>query len=461
MKYIRIMNEASSPVPRIYLEKLGISTKRDEDQTIGQFGSGVKFAPIAALRNDWEWIFAGSDDTSPYILEYVKKEGDDGFNHVMYRYTNFFSDSSETIEKESSFTVDAGVLSWDTSFQIFREAIANAVDENIRNDAKFSVEIVDIDTVEDFYVDGHFCVYLTADPELIRFVTDFDRYFLFHRTPYYVAPTQKSEIYDPHDDEMRIYHKGILVNFDSNNGQTAIFDYEFPKLTLNEERRVRDYYEITSNISSFINDIEDVNVMRAFFVALNDPSYIEYHLSSYAAYGNNCVVEAFSMQFGENAVYVESGIPDGLLMEIRAKGYIPVPVSSKYWLRVLERSDVQSGTDVTGMPMDLNTVTPTPLQSKMLETAVKMIANIDSRIYDLPDLLVFKPTEDQAVMGVVRGSQIFISENILTSPEKTIGTIIHEMDHYFTKNPHHDAAFRDAADRRIGELIMMVNQLSQ
>ena len=460
MEYIRIMNEASNPVPRIYLEKLGISTKRDEDQTIGQFGSGVKFAPIAALRNDWEWIFAGADDTSPYILEYVKKEGDDGFNHVMYHYTNLFSDSSEVIEKESSFTVDAGVLSWDTSFQIFREAIANAVDENIRNDAKFSIEVVSIDTVEDFYVDGHFCVYLTADPELVRFVTDFDRYFLFHRTPYYVAPAGKSEIYDPHDEEMRIYHKGILVNFDSNNGQTAIFDYEFSSLTLNEERRVRDYYEITSSIASFINDIEDIDVMRAFFVAFDDPSYIEYHLSSYAAYGNNCVVEAFRRQFGENAVYVEPGASKSLLTEIRARGYKPITVSSKYWLKVLERSGVPSGADVTGMPMDLEVVTPTLLQRKMLDNAIHQVAKVDSRIYDFPSILIFKPSENQALMGVTRGSQIFISTGILTSVENVIGTIIHEMDHYLTKNPNHDAEFRDAADRRIGQLVMLVNQLS-
>ena len=76
MEYIRIMNEASNPVPRIYLEKLGISTKRDEDQTIGQFGSGVKFAPIAALRNDWEWIFAGADVGLRVAIQLCRRGGE-------------------------------------------------------------------------------------------------------------------------------------------------------------------------------------------------------------------------------------------------------------------------------------------------------------------------------------------------------------------------------------------------
>ena len=48
MKYVRFRNRADS-VPRIRLEKMGISSKRDDDNTIGQFGSGAKLAPIAAL----------------------------------------------------------------------------------------------------------------------------------------------------------------------------------------------------------------------------------------------------------------------------------------------------------------------------------------------------------------------------------------------------------------------------
>ena len=49
MQYIKITNDADI-VPRLHLELLGVSTKRDSDDTIGQFGSGTKFAPIYALR---------------------------------------------------------------------------------------------------------------------------------------------------------------------------------------------------------------------------------------------------------------------------------------------------------------------------------------------------------------------------------------------------------------------------
>ena len=47
--YIVISNKAET-VSRISLEKLGFSTKRNDAKTIGQFGSGIKYAPIAALN---------------------------------------------------------------------------------------------------------------------------------------------------------------------------------------------------------------------------------------------------------------------------------------------------------------------------------------------------------------------------------------------------------------------------
>jgi hypothetical protein len=71
-KYLKITNTAEN-VSRIALEKLGLSTKRNDPNTIGQFGSGIKFAPIAALRNGWEWWFTGNDNTGPFVMQYVKQ----------------------------------------------------------------------------------------------------------------------------------------------------------------------------------------------------------------------------------------------------------------------------------------------------------------------------------------------------------------------------------------------------
>ena len=78
MSYIKITNYADS-VNRLSLEKLGLSTKRDNPETIGQFGSGIKYAPIAALRMGLEWVFTGNDSEGKYILKY-KSIDENGIN---------------------------------------------------------------------------------------------------------------------------------------------------------------------------------------------------------------------------------------------------------------------------------------------------------------------------------------------------------------------------------------------
>ena len=109
--YIVISNKAET-VSRISLEKLGFSTKRNDAKTIGQFGSGIKYAPIAALREGLEWFFTGNDNTGPFTLEYIIQE-EDNIECVAYKYGDYI--------KSSSFTVDAGVMSWEDPFQILRE----------------------------------------------------------------------------------------------------------------------------------------------------------------------------------------------------------------------------------------------------------------------------------------------------------------------------------------------------
>jgi hypothetical protein len=84
MKYIKITNNVNE-VSRLGLEKLGLSTKRNNNETIGQFGSGIKFAPIAAVRKGIDWAFAGADSKGKYVLKYVVKE-DEGIPCIFYSY---------------------------------------------------------------------------------------------------------------------------------------------------------------------------------------------------------------------------------------------------------------------------------------------------------------------------------------------------------------------------------------
>jgi hypothetical protein len=241
-KYIKITNEALE-VPRLFLELLGVSTKRDNDDTIGQFGSGTKFAPIFALRKGWEWVSTGYDNEGGYTLSYqVDDDNEYGIDVVQFRYD---LPNGEIHIKDSSYSLGAGEFGWDHAYQVFREAFANALDAHYETGAEYSISTVDSVGEPVF---GEFSVYLTADPELVAIVENFDRFFSLNREPVF---TDKfgNKLYEKildDDDGIRVYHKGVLIYGPElvREGRfidyTSIFDYDLVNVDIGEDRKVKD-----------------------------------------------------------------------------------------------------------------------------------------------------------------------------------------------------------------------------
>ena len=259
MKYVRFRNRADS-VPRIRLEKMGISSKRDDDNTIGQFGSGAKLAPIAALREGWEWICLGSDSRGMYRLDYITKNID-GYDIVYYRYT----DADGNVEEiASSFSVDAGVLSWDTVFQIYREAYANILDAHLEFDAEYTIDLVD----EVEYVEGFFDIYLTASDEILEIFENHNTYFKFNSIPDVKIDSYQGEISLFRTQLMggnsvggKLYGKGgIWVGDMGDNEPESLFDYQCTGFRLNEERRLAHLYQLNSVIGIGIAGVNSVDM---------------------------------------------------------------------------------------------------------------------------------------------------------------------------------------------------------
>ena len=307
MKYIKVTNYVEN-VNRLSLEKLGMSTKRDNDQTIGQFGSGIKFAPIAAIRKGMRWVFTGKDNKGDYVLEYIIKD-DEGIPSVFYKYQDY--------EKPSSFSADAGILSWKEEFQIYREVVSNAIDENTLNGLGWDVDVVDVEEIVP--IDGEFSVYISATEELLEIHNNFDKYFCVNRTPIYSDDWFK--VYEPIDDSFRVYCKGVLVYSSEKNtknygasAQSGIFDYEINTLDLNEDRTVDGNFALNYKILSALVSIRDKNLINTIIQYLvskeNLPLYELQSISSYVyqnVYVNNYYwKEVFEEQY-DNSVIVYSG----------------------------------------------------------------------------------------------------------------------------------------------------------
>ncbi len=116
-KYRCIENTGEVDIRGFYV--MGMSSKTDDPDTIGQFGTGNKYGITAILRSGNEvTIYSGSKK-----IKFTKKAVDfrgQSFEQVVIQL--------DGVDIESGMTVEMGKLSW-TFEQGLREIISNAIDE--------------------------------------------------------------------------------------------------------------------------------------------------------------------------------------------------------------------------------------------------------------------------------------------------------------------------------------------
>lgn len=455
MSFIKISNP-SKGVNRVFLEKLGLSTKRDDENTIGQFGSGSKFAPIAALRKNIRWVSAGTDEKGPYTMEFISKD-EDGINCV-------YSLWNDGTEKPTSFTLEAGMLSWEDDFQIFREAFANALDEKIAYDVEYTVELADEIKIEE----GIFSVYLSAVPEMLEIFNKFDKYFCIDRSP--LMSTYSAKMFDPYDKDINCYLKGILV-YDGGNREDnypAIFNYEFRQLLLNEERRVRWENDINSKIidvwSTLYSDTEShMDIARRIINQMNMNKYETQQIPTNLVHewtfpnAGSAIQAAWEEIYGKDACAYHSDEKD-MKDQIPLRNMKPIQVKSDFMISVLRSCGVPTLQEIIDKEVEYDLFDLNDYQQKMFDEAIQLVR--DYCEYDLKMVNSFsffhpKPKQ-QNVWGVAHMDKkdIYLSDKAFFDLSRLVGTIIHEIDHIKHVYGKHDEVFRHFADERIGDLIV-------
>ena len=470
MKYIKVTNKADE-VNRLKLEKLGFSTKRDNDETIGQFGSGIKFAPIAAIRKGMEFVFAGADAKGSYTLEYIIKD-EEGIPSVFYKYPDY--------EKPSSFTADAGLLSWENDFQIYREVIANAVDEAKISGKDWSVDIVDVEKI--IPVDGEFSVYITATDSLFDIHDNFDKYFSFNREP--IVSHEGMKLYHPIDDTFRVYCKGVLVysadklakSFGSKETK-GIFDYEFDELSLNEERTVASTWDMNSLIVRVLAKTQDVEFAKSLLEVFNTQMYEDYyefnHIPSYhwdATYINSGSLEdAFREVYPKHILVEYTKMSINSLATIKSKGYETYNVYHEGIFKFLKSCELPTFESLFGEYFEYG-YTFDISGYPMLTTAINIVNDVIPDTCTVNEFIGVFMVDDKADATCALTTNMKLSEDdeidkkILFKEDylesasliQLISTFIHEWDHYrsgLTDGDMNGRMFRDLADETIGNLI--------
>lgn len=443
-KYIKISNYAPC-VNRLSLEKLGYSSKRNDPDTIGQFGSGIKYAPIAALRLGLDFVFTGHDDKGSYTLKY-KSKLEDGMNCIVYDYG--------TYESNSSFTLEAGIMSWDNEFQIYREAISNAKDGEF-----WKKSIVDKITIEK----DTFSVFISASPAMMNIYNNHNLYFCENTNK--VFTYNDVSILEKCSDDFRVYCKTVLVHH--NPESKSIFDYEINTASLNEDRNLKSIYSNEYDIASVMSKLKDTKVQTKIIKqAMSDDSYYEFknidHLK-YKIYSyDKSWADSFYEMFTANSVIVSPLLQtvDNIHYAIKEHGYKPVNINTMCLYSILELSGVATATSKLGDKIKFNIDEDTTKYPNLME-AIKIAEHFEPGLKEMKmPIVVFISAATNEVLGQTIDlnedtCQILIEKNHANDGDVSslIGTIIHEYDHYSSKIQDSSyRQFRDLADIRIGKL---------
>jgi len=210
MKYLKIKSKGEISIDAFTI--IGNSTKKDNDDTIGMFGSGLKYAISAMLRNHMAFqIFTGLEEL---IFETKKKS-----------FRTIDLDLIYINNEKTSFTTAMGDISWDKPFAPIREIYSNALDE----DENTILEISDVPLGEP----GYTVFYL----ELTDTVKDFyeNRYKYFcTENPEVLFSNKYGSVYKAFKNELRLFRKGILIRHDDKI--KTLFNYNSSRFKINESR---------------------------------------------------------------------------------------------------------------------------------------------------------------------------------------------------------------------------------
>jgi hypothetical protein len=93
-------------------------------------------------------------------------------------------------------------------------------------------------------------------------------------------------------------------------------------------------------------------------------------------------------------------------------------------------------------------------KKQLLDEALEIVSKYDDRLSSINEVKIFTPNSKQeSLMGVARGDSIYLSATILEDIYKTVGTLIHELDHVVSGIGDDDRGFRSLADDRIAKLV--------
>ena len=429
MKYLKISSKGEVNPEAFSL--LGASAKLNED-SIGLFGSGAKYAITSMLRNDIDFkIFSGEREIKVNTVPVYFRDKE--FNKVVID------------GRETSLTTRMGSESkdWDDPFSIFRELYSNAIDEG-----EDTMRVVDevkgtADTTS---------IFIQYSGEFVELFENFSEYFTMNAKPlaeYEVSDYPKFTLRimpKGKDKGVRIYRKNILAysipKDEGINIESSLFNYDISNVRINESRVLSNLYSVKGRIGTAWAYCNNLGLFKQYISGMEG--------GNAGKFEHECIPATFDvLEFHPDIKeYILSQRWVGaehitLMNEPPDESFIIMPFAwIKAYMNYLPGMQVL-GITSKGVFFTVITNPPEELENTLLD-ALDVLRKT-AYAYKLKDRTFrFARFESSKTLGLAEDNTIYLSDKLVSSDAYQVAKIIiEEIEHLDTGHEDSSRAFQN------------------
>ena len=412
-KYILIQNDGE--IEQNCFNLIGASTKRNSNDKIGFFGSGLKYALAYLIRNNLDFkVFSGENEFKFTTKKEMLK--DQGFDVICLNGV------------PTSYTTSMGPT-WTQDWFVLREIYCNALDED-RCQLIKEIEMVNP-------VPGKTRIYIELTPSFTDIIREWDQYFSEDREPLFTANNVytsylgNSDIPSKTNQDVKIFTKkgGILYRkgIKCYENKNLLYDYDFEAVNINEDRTAKDVGALSYCVLDLVGRLINEDYVKNILSTVEDPCDEYYYLSVQSP---PKVSEAW-INFSKNNLLV--------VKEISGK-FIDIIYQSKknvYYLPSLFAKQIKKkyhDISILGLgsmigDTSYSEIEPTKKIKYLLNEVLYSLKQMNYEIHHIIKVVVF---ESDAILGMAdaKNKEIYLSEKLFDKGRRDIAlTLIEETEH--------------------------------
>lgn len=415
--YLMIENVGECPVEGFTM--LGVSLTRNQatDNTIGQFGSGLKHGMMTMLRNGIDMIAYSGTKRITFGYEPKIVENDLGRHEYRQVVVNVAGK-----KEKLSVVLEHGVIDWNQVEMGLREFVSNAIDASTLRKAPISSVIIKKIGPGDIGGEvGKTRIFVKLADTVQQYVDNMNESFL-----HFVGKDKDKYLPNEGGEFCRVYKRGVVV---CRLKQPSVFHYNSRHIRLDESRNA-DSYVCKHAIGSIVSEMEVADLAKVFQAVARNKHIAEYNLPETSLYFcSSDANKAWKLAFGEGILCPETS--PVVAKFIQDKGQIPILMPEAYYNKLIA---------VQGITSDINYRTkdnhecfpPTDEMMKAVNKAWTVCSAV-SKIYKaFPKVVGFKPMMDaqSQTYGQYSNNTVYLHTEL--SGEMLFKVALEEVVHHIT-----------------------------